>query len=65
MRIRVGILMMHVARIWQRKGWQSSGAQGISSPKTKNINININIFIFIFNLAVLIFFIKISTQPYY
>ena len=56
MRIRVGILMMHVARIWHRKGWRSSGAQGISSPKTKNININI--FIFIFNLAVLIFLLK-------
>ena len=56
MRIRVGILMMHVARIWHREGWRSPGAQGISSPKTKNININI--FIFIFNLVVFIFLLK-------
>ena len=40
MRIRVGIIMMHVARIWHRERWRSPGAQGISSPKTKNINIS-------------------------
>ena len=45
MRIRVGILMMHVARIWHREGWRSPGAQGISSPKTK-------IYIYIFYIYI-------------
>ena len=52
MRIRVGILMMHVARIWHREGLP--GSKVYPHLKRKNINI----FIFIFNMAVFIFLLK-------